>query len=176
MKKKEEESAKKVADELASAAVSIRHERDIRGFDLLSDEELKKRRSAARETQAHYENNLLNKTVTSEAGVAEAKTQIAIAKQIIAESNRILKARKDQADSEERAAEEARNRERNQVVSQSQEKLSSLGREQMLENFGKGLENMSVADLDRLKKDLTQQKETYAGSAKDLFEYAATTG
>lgn len=176
LKKKEEESAKKVADAQASAAVSIKHERDIRGFDLMSDEELKKRRSAARETQTHYENNLINGVYSTEAGVADAKTQIAIAKQIIAESNRILKARKDQADSEEKAAEMARERERNQVVSQAQDKLSSLGREQMLENFGKDLETMSVADLDRLKKDLTQQKQTYGGSAKDLFEYAATTG
>lgn len=169
LKKKEEESAKKVADAQASAAVSIRHERDIRGFDLMSDEELKKRRSAARETQTHYENNLINGVYSTEAGVADAKTQIAMSKQIIAESNRILKARKDQANSEEKAAEMARERERNQVVSQAQDKLSSLGREQMLESFGKDLETMSVADLDRLKKDLTQQKQTYGGSAKDLF-------
>lgn len=67
----------------------------MRGFDLMSDEELRKRRSAARETQSHYENNLINGVYSTEAGVADAKTKIAIAKQIIAESNRILKARKD---------------------------------------------------------------------------------
>lgn len=91
----------------ASAAAQIKHEREIQGLDLLSDDELRARRQAAYDTRKHYEGNLLAGVYSTEGAAKEAQAQIAQAKNITAAINNILKSRKAEAEAAEKSKEAA---------------------------------------------------------------------
>lgn len=53
--------------------MQIKHEREVQGLDLLSDDELRNRRQAAYDTRKHYEGNLLAGVYTTETGAKDAQ-------------------------------------------------------------------------------------------------------
>lgn len=70
---KQRQDYEKAVNAQQKAAVEIKHEREVQGLDLLSDEELRNRRQAAYDTRKHYEGNLLAGVYSTEGAVEEAQ-------------------------------------------------------------------------------------------------------
>ena len=142
--------------------MQIRHERELQGLDLLSDDELRARRQAAYDTRKHYEGNLLAGVYSTETGTKEAQLQIAQAKNITAAINNILKSRKAEAEAAEKskeAAEEKAQADENAANEKAFSRLQSLQFETTMEQWDEQVKKMPMGELIRTKDDLKQLQQ-----------------